>query len=184
MTVARVPYVADPDFTTLCECGCDTPAPIATYSHAPRGWVKGQPKRFISGHNARLDKARDFDASYAVEDRGFPTPCWIWQGYLDDHGYGRVNQGRGPELAHRVFFQRAHGSLPPVLHHRCAVTSCVNPSHLQATTHNEHTRIEQAKRTHCRRGHGYAEHGYTRPGGARYCKACERQNSRRRAHAA
>jgi hypothetical protein len=36
----------------LCECGCGQPAPIATSSHAKRGLVRGQPKRFISGHNA------------------------------------------------------------------------------------------------------------------------------------
>lgn len=36
-----------------CECGCGELAPIAKYSHAARGWVKGQPKRFINGHWAR-----------------------------------------------------------------------------------------------------------------------------------
>lgn len=37
----------------LCECGCGQPAPIATYNEPKRGTVKGQPQRFISGHNAR-----------------------------------------------------------------------------------------------------------------------------------
>lgn len=35
----------------LCECGCSLPAPIATKTDRHQGWVKGHPKRFISGHN-------------------------------------------------------------------------------------------------------------------------------------
>lgn len=35
----------------LCECGCGNPAPIAKYTDGRRGTVKGQPLRFISGHN-------------------------------------------------------------------------------------------------------------------------------------
>jgi len=34
----------------LCDCGCGLPAPIATYTNARRGYVKGQPVRFINGH--------------------------------------------------------------------------------------------------------------------------------------
>lgn len=37
----------------LCECGCGEPAPIAKQSRRDRGWVKGQPKRFIAGHHPR-----------------------------------------------------------------------------------------------------------------------------------
>jgi hypothetical protein len=35
----------------LCECGCGLPAPIAAMTVSNRGVVKGQPRRFISGHN-------------------------------------------------------------------------------------------------------------------------------------
>ena len=35
----------------LCECGCGMPAPIATYTNARLGYKKGNPVRFISGHN-------------------------------------------------------------------------------------------------------------------------------------
>jgi RNase P subunit RPR2 len=34
----------------LCECGCGEPAPIAKYSDSTRGWVGGQPLRYIRGH--------------------------------------------------------------------------------------------------------------------------------------
>ena len=42
------------DTPALCECGCGTPTPIATRTYQKYGHVKGQPIRFISGHNARL----------------------------------------------------------------------------------------------------------------------------------
>lgn len=38
----------------LCECGCGNPAPIAKQTVTARGWVKGEPVRFIRGHRARL----------------------------------------------------------------------------------------------------------------------------------
>jgi hypothetical protein len=34
----------------LCECGCGNAAPIATRTERARGWVKGQPIRFVNGH--------------------------------------------------------------------------------------------------------------------------------------
>jgi hypothetical protein len=39
--------------TGLCQCGCGEPAPLAKANHARRGVVKGQPQRFIKGHNHR-----------------------------------------------------------------------------------------------------------------------------------
>lgn len=35
----------------LCECGCGNPAPISRNTRLKRGWIKGQPKRFICGHH-------------------------------------------------------------------------------------------------------------------------------------
>ena len=37
----------------LCECGCGAPAPIAKANHRQKGHVKGQPTRFVNGHNNR-----------------------------------------------------------------------------------------------------------------------------------
>lgn len=35
----------------LCECGCGGTPPLAAYTKAARGWVKGRPVRFIGGHH-------------------------------------------------------------------------------------------------------------------------------------
>ena len=39
--------------TVLCECGCGQPAPIAQKTNACFGHVKGQPIRFVRGHQCR-----------------------------------------------------------------------------------------------------------------------------------
>ena len=36
--------------TGLCQCGCGKPAPIAQRNNKKRGWVKGQPIKYIWGH--------------------------------------------------------------------------------------------------------------------------------------
>ena len=35
----------------LCECGCGKPSPIAKKTDSSTGRIKGQPMRFLSGHN-------------------------------------------------------------------------------------------------------------------------------------
>lgn len=47
-----------PSETKLCECGCGAPAPIAKYTNSGKGWVKGEPKRFVNGHNGVANKGR------------------------------------------------------------------------------------------------------------------------------
>lgn len=37
----------------LCECGCGDQTSIAPYTRSERGWVKGQPKKYIHGHQRR-----------------------------------------------------------------------------------------------------------------------------------
>lgn len=39
--------------TKLCECGCGSPAPLSQLTDIKRGYVKGQPMRFIWGHNRK-----------------------------------------------------------------------------------------------------------------------------------
>lgn len=38
----------------LCECGCGEPTKVSMYTATTAGIKKGQPLRFINGHNARL----------------------------------------------------------------------------------------------------------------------------------
>lgn len=72
--------------------------------------------------------------------------CWLWQGRLDPHGYGRFDHAGKPQLAHRMAYLLVNGWLPEVLDHSCHNHSgclgmpscqhrrCCNPSHLVPST--------------------------------------------------
>lgn len=76
---------------------------------------------------------------YVEEDRGYDTPCWIWQGAIDADGYGKANNGGGN--AHRAVYRQLCGSIPADrdLDHLCRERSCVNPDHMDAVPHKINT---------------------------------------------
>lgn len=124
----------------LCQCGCGQRTRIAPRNWPERGHVKGEPYRFVVGHKAPGDR---FD--YAVEDRGFETPCHIWSGSIDTStGYARLFADGRQVIASRYVYEQAHGRLPawPACHvdHRCRVVSCVRLDHLEAVTASENIR--------------------------------------------
>ena len=51
--------------TKLCECGCGQPAPVATKTDTRRGRIKGQPLRFIRGHNRVPNRYRFSEQDHA-----------------------------------------------------------------------------------------------------------------------
>lgn len=75
---------------------------------------------------------------WAVEDRGYDTPCWVWSAARNAKGYGIVFGG----LAHRRVYEERVGPIPLGLEpdHLCRVRACVNPSHLELVTHKENMR--------------------------------------------
>ncbi len=81
---------------------------------------------------------------YIAEDRGYITPCWIWQGAANNRGYGVTTKGSPGKarLAHVVFYEKAVGLVPCGLEldHLCSVPLCVNPSHQEAVSHTENVR--------------------------------------------
>lgn len=75
---------------------------------------------------------------WVVEDRGFATPCWIWQLAMGHDDYGRW---RGT-TAHRAVYEALRGPIPSGLQvdHLCRVHRCVNPDHLEPVTCKENLR--------------------------------------------
>lgn len=64
----------------LCQCGCGNKTLISTVSCANRGLVKGQPLKFIRGHNMRSNENQ---AMYA-EGKCKHSDGYIWQ-RCEDH---------------------------------------------------------------------------------------------------
>lgn len=120
------------------------------------------------------------DALGMIESAG--NECVRWPGPLDRHGYGRAFlQGQGARGAHRLIYELAVGPIPEgmTIDHKCFVTDCVNPKHLQPETVKDNCeRQRSALRSHCINGHEFTEaNTYQRRGsgsGKRQCRACNR----------
>ncbi len=63
--------------------------------------------------------------------------CWLWTGYIRPIGYASFRIGAKKLEAHRVAYQLFIGDIPigTEIDHLCRVRNCVNPTHLEATTH-------------------------------------------------
>ena len=119
-----------------CHCGCGEKTSIANKNDAPSGRVSGQPMKYLRGHASRLSPV-----DYVVEDRGYETQCWVWQLGTSIRGYGLVKRHGKRQQAHRFYYERDRGPIPPceapdwlVLDHLCKVHPCVNPEHLELVT--------------------------------------------------
>lgn len=138
-----------------CECGCGRLTMVSPKSDAKRGWVKGEARRFVRGHcgEGRGGSPRPRKVvPTRFEDRGYETPCKIWLGSVDKHGYPRISRGKKKVKAHREAFEVACGPIPAGhdVHHRCEVKLCVEPLHLQALTPEAHKALhEEARRAAC-----------------------------------
>lgn len=119
--------------------------------------------------------------------------CWLWTGSLSGR-YGAFTAGNKSFSAHKWLWEQTNGSVPTGLEltHLCPFTHCVNPDHMEATSHgevvrrgrlSEMTRARHAATTHCPQGHPYDEentawrekNGYRQ----RDCRACQREANRR-----
>lgn len=69
------------------------------------------------------------------------TGCWLWKMAKNNAGYPMIGHGGNAGLVHRRMLQVALGrplGREPV-HHKCANPACINPDHLQLTSHRENT---------------------------------------------
>ena len=130
-----------------CFCGCNGQPPKYVRSNSYSGHLAGLPRKFLLGHNARVAHNKKRAVDYLLEDRGYTTPCWIFQGRLDSRsGYGHINRDGVCRWAHRYFYEQHKGAIPAglVVDHLCARSGgprhCVNPDHLEAVTHQENIR--------------------------------------------
>ena len=73
----------------LCECGCGQLAPISTVSHAKRGYIKGQPKRFVHQHHTRGKLNGRWNGGRRIDKSGYVLIMAAKHLRADSHGYVR-----------------------------------------------------------------------------------------------
>ena len=74
--------------------------------------------------------------------------CWIWMGYVDKHGYGRISvPGEPGARAYRVAWESKNRPLArgECVLHRCDTPACCNPEHLFVGTRLENN-VDKARK--------------------------------------
>lgn len=82
--------------------------------------------------------------------------CQIWQGAVQNKGYGSVRYNDGKSrLAHRVVFTELVGPIEEGLtvDHLCCNKLCQNIFHMELVTRAENSRRKNERQTHCIAGH-------------------------------
>lgn len=127
---------------------CGKPATVRGYcpAHYKRWRLYGDPLTLRQHQLHGLSLAERW-AAY-VPDRG--EGCWEWSGFRDPNGYGRLNIGNVPKLAHRISWELHRGEITSADHilHRCDNPSCVRPEHLFKGDHALNMADKMAKKRH------------------------------------
>jgi hypothetical protein len=134
-----------------------------------------------------------FAARVCAEDRGHPTPCWIWQCSSSAAGYARTFvrfAGSRYTKGHRLAYAALVGPILRGLEidHLCRQTMCVNPGHLEPVTPHEnitraipYSRARNAlmRKAMCGRGHLQSpENTFVDSRGWRNCRPCKSEIKR------
>ena len=67
------------------------------------------------------------------------TGCWLWQGFKNPEGYGKLKYNQKMYYAHRFIYQLDNENIPEGLFlcHKCDTPSCCNPVHMFLGTHQD-----------------------------------------------
>ena len=116
--------------------------------------------------------------------------CWIWNGYLNNTGYGQVPFYHfKTRLAHRVSYKLFIGNFDDSLCvcHKCDNPKCVNPEHLFLGTHKDNALDKVSKgrgvywnknKTHCKNGHEFTPENTRLQKNGRLCRTCRNEQSK------
>lgn len=119
------------------------------------------------------------------------TPCWLWTGAKDKHGYGSFarHKGKGGEKAYAVSYELERGPVPVGLQldHLCRNPSCVNHGHLEAVPQAVNIArgvsppANNARATYCVAGHEFTPENTYMWGPKKAWRGCQACRDRRNA---
>jgi hypothetical protein len=80
--------------------------------------------------------------------------CWLWTGRTCKDEYGQIWFDGRTVRAHRLSYQWVHGPIPKglLIDHKCHVSRCVKPEHLQAVTTKENAENLSGPTARCKSG--------------------------------
>jgi len=100
------------------------------------------------------------DRFWTKVDVRSPEECWLWQGSINDDGYGAFWVADRIRLAHRISWTLANKRpIPDGLNilHKCDVRACCNPNHFFLGDHADNRRdCTEKQRTAKGENHGRA----------------------------
>lgn len=110
--------------------------------------------------------------------------CWTRK-VNTAQGYSKLNWDGREQLAHRVTYTLAYGSIREglVLDHLCRNRACIRPDHLEAVTDRTNILrgVSQGARSvatnRCARGHEFTPENTRMRGEYRVCRTCHRDRA-------
>lgn len=121
------------------------------YASATRN-KKGEVRKIFKCPNCRKVKP-DIRFWLKVDKTSSANGCWIWNGCINDDGYGCFPLPSGEQIAHRVAWILSGNTIPKGKYvlHKCPGKhnrACVNPSHLYIGDQSDNMRDSVSQGTH------------------------------------
>ena len=75
----------------FCQCGCEEKTNPAPFTNQRKGWIKGEPVRFIHGHNGNKSHAKKWNGNTLIASNGYVLvsapghPLSAKNGWIGEH---------------------------------------------------------------------------------------------------